>query len=65
MIADGDARQLGAARREARSDQRQVGRATAGIEHEHELHAGERVLEVVRVMIEPVVERGLRLFEQA
>ena len=47
-------------------DQREVGGAAADVDHQHEPHVRERrSAERVAVAVEPVVERGLRLLEQA
>ena len=65
VIADADPRECGlAVVAERHVDEREVGRAAADVADQHAPRAGERVAQRRAVAVQPVVERGLRFFEQ-
>ena len=65
VITDGDARETRAALASLDADEGEVGRPTADVHDEREPRAAEGRLEILAVRVEPVVERGLRLLDEA
>ena len=65
VVADADTREgrlAVAARRDI--DEREVGRAAADVADQHAARSGKRLAQRVTLPVQPVVERGLRLFQQ-
>ena len=65
VVAHADARQERLAILHLHFDQREVGRAAADVADEHEAGRAKLVVERFAMVEQPVVERGLRFFEQA